>query len=165
MTGDVNSANMLEELRIVLARKWRAALLLGVLAAALTAVVTLLSAARYSSVLAFTPSSETGTAEALGAIAGSLGFQLPGSERSTSPEFYVELLQSDVVLQAVASATYTITGGSTVFLADLLDVKGDEKRERDAWVARKLRDEVMSISLSRQSGVVRVRAVTEDRAL
>jgi tyrosine-protein kinase Etk/Wzc len=125
---------------------------------ALAVVLTLLTHRTWTARAAFVAENEDRTAGALASLAGQFGVTVPTQNPNESPEFYRELILSRPILSAVAAEPITL--GDQRGLAEILRVTpyGDAKPEDE--VARVLREGVVAVVTSRQSGLVTVTART-----
>jgi uncharacterized protein involved in exopolysaccharide biosynthesis len=103
--------------------RWRIArwMLIG---AVLSAVVILMRPRTYIASASFISQANDPSRSGLANLAGQMGIFLPTGNQSYSPDFYVTLLESPVVLLPVARDTITVTelGGKRMTMLDLLGV-------------------------------------------
>jgi tyrosine-protein kinase Etk/Wzc len=124
----------------------------------LTATVTLLLPRSWTARAAFVAESDNQAAEALATLAGQIGVVVPNQDPNDSPEFYRDLILSRSILTAVAEAPITL--GDKRGLPEILDVSPYRDASPEDEAARVLRDEIVSVATSRQSGLVTISAKT-----
>jgi uncharacterized protein involved in exopolysaccharide biosynthesis len=78
-----------------------------------------------------------------------------------SPAFYQELLASREILQRVADRSYSVEGMGPSPLVDLLEVEADTEALRVEEAIEVLRDDLVSVTTGRETGVVTVAVTTE----
>jgi uncharacterized protein involved in exopolysaccharide biosynthesis len=110
----------LELLVIAVRHRWRV-IVLGIVGAAAFATYALLQPRTYTVTWSFQPQSSRNT-RSMSGLAAQLGFSVPGSDGSESPDFYVELLSSRQLLGGIADTTVMTSGGTPRRVFDLLDV-------------------------------------------
>ena len=102
-------------------------------------------------------------------LAQQFGFAIPRSSGAArSPEFYRDLLQSREILSGVLRAgveVVTATGVTRVDLAEHFEVKGETPEERNTRTRTHLAENVISVSVGQQTGVVTLSIRTDDPAL
>jgi uncharacterized protein involved in exopolysaccharide biosynthesis len=102
-------------------------------------------------------------------LAAQFGFSIPRSGNAErSPEFYQDLLQSREILDAVVRSGVEVpspAGASTIDLVEHFDIEAETLAERNALMRRHLAEEVVSVSVGRETGVVTVSITTDDRDL
>src|SRR2546425_1873823 len=97
----------------VLLRRWRFVVLLPASAAAVTALVLLLSPREYTARASFIPQDPTSLQAGLGQLASQLG--LAGPRVSVgSPQFYADFLLSREVLEDVVTTPFQALGGESL---------------------------------------------------
>lgn len=132
-----------------------------------TAVVVVLFALltfdpTYTSEASFIPQAvQRGGGVGLEAVAGQLGINVSTESGSESPQFYADLLRTRELLRPLLSDTLLVERGSeegprTGNLLDLLEIEGDTRALREEMAMRWLREEAVSTSVTRETGLVRV---------
>jgi uncharacterized protein involved in exopolysaccharide biosynthesis len=94
-------------------------------------------------------------------LAAQFGINLSTTESSLGPQFYIDLMTSRTILEAVATTTYTIQDEGkprTGTLIQLYDIKGSPSRAL-VLAARKLSSSV-NASVSQRTGVITLEATT-----
>jgi uncharacterized protein involved in exopolysaccharide biosynthesis len=90
----------------------------------------------------------------LASLAGQFGVSLPTSNQSQSPEFYLKLLKSRVLLSAVARDSFAVDSkGKRVPFLDLFRVKGDSPQRREEEGV-KLLMQIVTAGVDKPTGVV-----------
>ncbi len=129
-------------------------------------VVTLLLPRTYTVTSSFTPQSER-LASNLAGIAAQFGVPLPSADAGASPDFYVELLQSQRILGETIKTRYTFpsdTGQVSGTLVDIFEIEGETEAEKQELALRRLRG-LITADLDRPSGVVTFDVETDNSAL
>lgn len=95
----------------------------------------------------------------LAGVAAQFGIPIPGGARERSPEFYVELIESDRVLRELLETRFatTRTGADSLPLIETLEVRGDRRALRLERGVRELR-RLISASVELRSGIIRLEA-------
>ena len=145
-------------------RRWQIVrwMLFGAVAAGLTIIVrprTYVASASFFS--QDTESSRSGLAN----LAGQIGISIPNGNQSLSPDFYVSLLKSRVVLLPIVRDTITVQelGGRRVTVLDLFKITGASPQEREeAGVAQLQR--MVSVSVAKSTGIVQFSIATQWRS-
>lgn len=137
----------------------RSAVLVGIGVALLGALLAVVLPASWTSEALFMPQAQRG-ASALGGIAAQLGVDVPASEPSQSPHFYVELLRSPQFLKR-ADGRYPTRAGDSVALADLLRVTGKDSSARVARVGVKLVSRI-AVFVAPRTGVITAAVTVSD---
>lgn len=140
-------------------RRWTIAVS-GFLGAATLATVVLLGARTYTSQATVITQSRRPQSVASG-LAAQFGINLSTTESSLGPQFYIDLMTSRTILEAVATTTYTIQDEGkprTGTLIQLYDIKGSPSRAL-VLAARKLSSSV-NASVSQRTGVITLEATT-----
>ena len=161
--------SLLEVASLVLRR--RRLILVSTFAGALLALVAaLMSPLEYTATASFLP--HGGDREGLSGVSGlaqQFGFSIPrsgGAERS--PEFYQDLLQSRWILDGMVRSDAEVvaaTGVTAVDLAEHFGIGGETAEERNARTRRHLAANVISVSVSRETGIVTVSLRTDEPEL
>jgi len=157
-----------------LLRRWRLVVGLPLLAAILTAILSLILPRPYTAIVSFVPEQRTqgragggGAGGALAGLAGQLGIPL-GLDPTQSPRFYAEVLTSRELLTRVLLTKFpdprrSATGDSLPLLA-LLDVTGKTEPERLDLGVRRLNG-LVSARVDIQTFLVYLSVTTHYRAL
>ena len=142
----------------------RAIATLAVLGAIVGLLFGLLSTKEYRATAKFAPQENAGQMSNLASIAGEFGVQIPSGGESQGPEFYRELLTSREILTPVVSRRYAVHGDSaptdSAALLDLADIDPDAPAVRISKGIRWLRNEVVTSSVSTQTGIVNLDVTT-----
>ncbi|MBK8006564.1 MAG: hypothetical protein IPK12_22460 [Gemmatimonadetes bacterium] len=114
--------------------RWR--LIAGTAAAAgvVALATTFVLSSQWTAKTSFLPVSNAAGAvsSALGSLAGDLGITLPGGATTDGPEFYLALIKSRPIIDAVLRTRYAV-GGDSLTLLEVLDAGGStdaQRRER-----------------------------------
>jgi uncharacterized protein involved in exopolysaccharide biosynthesis len=110
----------------------------------------------YSSSSSFMPE---GRQSAASGLAAQLGFSLPGSGGTDSPQFYADLLQSREILGATVTTAFTVPGSipRPTTLVDLYRVEGATPALRREAAIDRL-SKMVDVSVSTRTNVVTLRA-------
>jgi uncharacterized protein involved in exopolysaccharide biosynthesis len=143
-------------------RRWKRLMIALPLGLALVAgVVAFLIPRKYIARAAFVPEESAGpTKSALAGIAAQFGVPqlgaLVGGEGTTSPAFYVDLMNSQSVVNDVVSTRYTIYRPKrfTGTLVDYFDLSARSPIEKHLKTMKRVREKVVSISVDRAAGLV-----------
>jgi uncharacterized protein involved in exopolysaccharide biosynthesis len=87
----------------------------------------------YTSEAAFMPVASTTNRQALAGLAAQFGVALPTQEPGQSPQFYIDLMRSRPILEAVVTTQFTVltdSGTVTADLVALLNPTGDSPAQR-----------------------------------
>lgn len=148
--------------------RWRLVVYPPLAASVVVAAVSLVVPYRFTASVAFAPGARQSMQlpAALAGLAGQLGVDLGGGSVQ-SPGFYIRVLQSRELMEAVLTSQYRVPGGAgadSVPLLDLLRVRGKTRLERlGRGVDRLAR--IVSTSADNQTGVVVLRVTTRDPEL
>ena len=68
----------------------------------------------------------------IGALAGELGFSLPGADPMSSPDFYAAVMESRSILERTLRTRFPVPGAAadSLPLIDILEIEGDTPRKR-----------------------------------
>lgn len=94
----------------------------------------------------------------LGGLAARLGIEIGGGDASSSPQFYLDLLESKGILWPIAQKTYTVKSDSSVVTGDLIKIfriKDPRPNVRRAKAIDALKGAISSTS-SLKTGVITV---------
>jgi len=143
---------------VLLRNRWviARAILVG---AVLGLLIAVFSGREYTATTSFLPhSGERGGLAGFSGLAQQFGFSIPGGgDAERSPEFYRDLITSREILDGV------ITGDPAgIDLIEHFEVEGDTQPERRERARTRLREEVLSVSVGRETGIVTV-SVSTDR--
>lgn len=120
----------------VLSRHRRLVFGIPAVAALLTVALSFLLPSKWTAEVQFVPeaSSSIELPSGIGALAGELGFSLPGSDPMSSPDFYAAVMESRSLLERTLRTRFPVpgvTGGAdSALLIDILEIEGDTPRER-----------------------------------
>ncbi len=126
----------------------------------LTVLLTLAGQRTYTSTVSFTPVPSLASAGQLSGIAAQIGVALPGQAPEDSPLFYGDLVRTNGFLRALAMTEYSVTDGDSSRSGNIIQLYELEKRtpELSLFEAIKLlREELLSVSPDRQTGIVTLR--------
>lgn len=126
---------------------------------ALAVTLGLLRAPSYTTSASFQPQGSEGGQSQLLALASQFGVSM-GAGDGLTPAFYAELLASRGILLSVATTPFEVEG-STVRLADLLEVEEETEDLRVKEVIEWLRETAVSVQTGRETGIVTVQVTTD----
>jgi uncharacterized protein involved in exopolysaccharide biosynthesis len=160
--------SILEFLAVLLAHRYR---VIGwsVAGAFLVALITLVSPREYTTEASFVPERADGITDgALARMAGQFGVAIPRGDATRSPEFYADLLRSREILARLVPDTFTVIRAgwrgqalpTTGTLSDLLEIREEDPARRRDRTIEWLREEGISASTVRETGVVRLSVTT-----
>jgi uncharacterized protein involved in exopolysaccharide biosynthesis len=147
-------ATVLRRRRIV--AQWS---LVGVAVAAITMLFT---AAKYDSTASFVPQQTDMSRSGVASLAGQFGISLASVDQTVSPDFYSALLKSRVLLSRIATDSFVVPEleNRRIAFVDLFDVShGSQARRVEEGV--KLLDDVVTTSVVKTTGMVRLSVVTK----
>lgn len=120
------------------------------------ALIALFTPVTYTSTASFMPAMASRAGGALASLGAQFGLALPGNDPSQSPAFYVDLLQSEVLLHQILQREYQLTPSSPKrSLAALYAVEGATPAEREYNTIRKLKKEITPAA-NQKTGLVKV---------
>ena len=157
--------SLLEVVILVLRR--RRLILVSTFAGALLGIVVgLLSPLEYTATASFLPhGGDQGGLSGVSGLAQQFGFAIPRStDAERSPEFYRDLLQSREILTGVVNSgveVVTATGVTKVDLGEHFEIEGETPQERNARTRRHLAENVISVSVGLETGVLTVSLQTD----
>jgi uncharacterized protein involved in exopolysaccharide biosynthesis len=126
-------------------------------AAVLTFGLSFLLPTRWTAEARFFPeaSSSIELPRGIGALAGELGFSLPGGDPMSSPDFYAAVMESRALLTRTLETRFSVPGGSadSASLMAILEIEADTPRERNEKGVEWLRDHT-SARVDNTSGTV-----------
>jgi uncharacterized protein involved in exopolysaccharide biosynthesis len=145
--------------------RWRILrwMLIGAIAAALVIVPR---PRTYVASASFTSEGNEANRSSLAALAGQMGIAVPSGGQSLSPDFYVSLLRSRVVLLAIVRDTIAVQemGGKRVPVLDLLEVpSGSTQRREELGVTRLQR--LLAVSVAKATGIIEFSIATKWRSV
>jgi len=150
------------EVLAVLLRRRGTIALSAVVCVGLALAYTFLRADDFTTQASFRPQGSEASASELLALAGQFGINIPGmGGEELSPAFYQELLTSREILQRVADRSYQVEGEGTVALVDLLEIEEDTEGLRVEEAIEQLQEDLISISVGRETGIVTLSVTTE----
>jgi tyrosine-protein kinase Etk/Wzc len=145
--------------------RWR--ILRWMLIGGVVAAVVILPRARtYLASASFTSEGNEANRSSLEALAGQIGIAIPTGSQSLSPDFYLGLLRSRVVLLQIARDTVSVLeqGGKRVPILDLLKIpSGPVPRREEMGVTALQR--LLSVSVAKATGVVAFSIATRWRSV
>ncbi len=133
----------------------------------LAAVTALFRPALYVASASFVPQGASDPGRSgLSSLADQFGVSIPSGNQSLSPEVYVKLLKSRVLLQAIVRDTFPVQelGGRRVPLLDVFEIGAGtaaRREERGVGVLNKM----VTASVSKPTGVVELTASTKWRSV
>lgn len=127
----------------------------GMAAAVVVAVITLLTPRTWTSRASFMPQARRAAPAGLGGIAAQLGVAIPGADGSQSVFFYSELIRSREVARDVVQDTFPTPAAPKATLMDRLEVTGDSPDIRLDRAIRLLQRR-MGGSADPKTGIVRL---------
>lgn len=144
---------------VVRSRAWivGAALTIGVL------VVTsgLLEPRSWRSETSFRPQGGQGSVGQLSSLAAQFGVNVGAGSDGESPEFYADLVRARAFVARIVDTPLPGSDGDVTDLATLVEIEGDTPAEVEARAVQWLRDNALSVSTGRETGIVTV-AITTD---
>lgn len=147
---------------VAVLRRWKRLLIaLPIAAALIAATVAFLIPRKYVARASFIPQeSSTASRSALAGIAAQFGVaqlgSLLGTEGTTSPAFYVDLMTSQSLLNDVVTTRYTIRQPEPFSgtLVEWFDVSARTPIEKRLKTMKKVREKVVTLGVDRAAGVV-----------
>jgi uncharacterized protein involved in exopolysaccharide biosynthesis len=145
--------------------RWRIVrwMLIGAVAAAL---MILPRPRTYVASASFISEGNDAQRSSLSALAGQIGITIPTGSQSLSPDFYLGLLRSRVVLLTIVRDTITVPemGGKRMTVLDLLEIpSGSVPRREEQGVS--LLQRLLSVSVAKSTGVVEYSIATRWRSV
>lgn len=132
----------------------------------LAAIVVFPKARTYLASASFTSEGNDASRSSLAALAGQIGIAVPTGGQSVSPDFYLSLLRSRVVLLQIVRDTISVQelGGKRMPVLDLLNVSpGSVQRREELGVAALQR--LLSVSVVKATGIVEFSIATKWRSV
>jgi uncharacterized protein involved in exopolysaccharide biosynthesis len=143
-----------------LIRGRRAIVGLAAVGALVSALVVLQSPPAFVVETSFRPQGREDGLGQLSSVAAQLGLRAPGQAQAESPELYAELIRSRAVLKPLAEREFTGALDEPAPLHRILELEEEDRGIRTAHVVRWLREEAVSTSVGRQTGIVNVTVQT-----
>jgi uncharacterized protein involved in exopolysaccharide biosynthesis len=149
----------------LLRNRWRIVrwMVIGGVLAGLTVISTPIV---YSAHASFIPQGYDNSRAGLAGLAGQLGVAMPTANQSLSPDFYVKLLGSRVLLRRIANDSFVVAekGGRKIAFMDLFGIAGGTAGSREEEGVRVLQGMITS-SIVPTSGVVELSVVSPWRSV
>jgi len=150
----------------VLSRHRRTILGIAAVAAVLTLVISFLLPTRWTAEAGFIPESSTSIQLPTGinALAGELGFSLPGGDPTSSPDFYAAVTESRSLLEQTLLTRFRVPGAAasdSAALIDILDIQDDNPRKRMEEAVQWMTDH-SSAKVDAKTGVITLQAELPD---
>lgn len=159
------------ELATVAVRRWRLLVLVPLLCAGVAGAVYLWMGPDYVATSRFVPQNPKAAGAQLTGLAERFGLSLGGGGGETSPEFYVQLLDSPELLQRLVDTRFTFTtadgaGADTLSgtLAELYEIEGDTPLQVRRGVIRRLLEDVTA-EVAPETGIVTAQVESPWRGL
>jgi uncharacterized protein involved in exopolysaccharide biosynthesis len=129
-------------------------------------VIGLVQDRTYTSTAYFVPQAAKGP-NGLSGLAAQFGVAVPGSDAAQSPAFYVSLLTSRDVLEAIVDSRWSLTADTSAKTASLLDIYGIDASSpvlrRERGIARL--DEDIAAATDAKTGMVKLAVSAPDPVL
>jgi uncharacterized protein involved in exopolysaccharide biosynthesis len=150
----------------VLSRHRRTILGIAAVAATLTLVISFLLPTRWTAEAGFIPESSTSIQLPTGinALAGELGFSLPGGDPTSSPDFYAAVTESRSLLEQTLLTRFRVPGAAardSAALIDILEIQDDDPRKRMEDAVQWMTDH-SSAKVDAKTGVITLQAELPD---
>lgn len=119
--------------------------------------------ALYQASTSFVPVGNDASRSSLSSLAGQFGLSFPsGGGQAFTPDFYVQLLRSRVLLEEVARDTFTVReqGGRRVAALDLFKTPGAGRAAREENFVEML-GRMVSVAPVKSTGIVRITVASE----
>jgi uncharacterized protein involved in exopolysaccharide biosynthesis len=110
----------------------------------------------YVAAVSFVPQANEASRSVLAGLAGQFGVTLPsGGDQTTSPEFYVRLLKSRILLEKIVRDTFVVPelGGKAISFLDLFEIPGKTLALREDNGVKEL-NKLVSPSSTKATGIV-----------
>jgi uncharacterized protein involved in exopolysaccharide biosynthesis len=123
--------------------------------------LALLMPVKYASSASFVPQGTDAGRSGLASLAGQLGVALPTANQAQSPDFYLRLIRSRVLLERIARDTFVVAemGGKRLPFAELFEVEGASPQVREEESVALL-NKIVRPSVVKLTGIIEVVAVT-----
>jgi len=151
---------------ILLRNRWRLLRWIGI-GVVIAALIAFTKPALFMASTSFVPQGNDASRSGLASLAGQLGMSIPTSNQSLSPEFYVKLLKSRVLLLPIARDSFVVQelGGKRVSYLDLVEVpKGMAPAEREQKGVKRLQN-LVNASVVKPTGVVELSVESKWRSV
>jgi uncharacterized protein involved in exopolysaccharide biosynthesis len=145
--------------------RWR--IMVWMLLGAAAAALTVLSRPRtYLASASFVSEGAETTRSNLASLAGQIGITVPTTSQTLSPDFYLSLLQSRVLLLTIARDTIEVAemGGRRIPVLDLFQISPGPAERREERGVRALQS-VVAPSVAKATGVISVDVSTKWRSV
>jgi uncharacterized protein involved in exopolysaccharide biosynthesis len=145
--------------------RWR--ILRWMFIGAAAAALTILPRPRtYLASASFIPQGNDASRSSLASLAGQMGLAVPSASSSFSPDFYLSLLRSRVVLLPIVRDTIAVqeNGGKRTSVLELLGVSSGARQRREEQGVTSLRG-LISVSVAKSTGVVEFSVATQWRSV
>lgn len=141
------------------------------MAVILTLLLSLVLPTRWTAKLRFVPESGSSIElpSGIGALAGELGFSLPGADPMSSPDFYAAVTRSRSLLEKTLQSSFPVpegmaAEGDSLPLIDILRIEDDTPRERVEKAVEWLRDH-SAARVDNKTGTIEVEVELPDPEL
>ncbi len=145
--------------------RWR--ILRWMVIGALAAALTILPRPRtYLASASFISQQNDASRSGLASLAGQIGIPIPAGNQSQSPDFYLSLLRSRVLLLPISRDTVTVQemGGRRMSVLDLFEVPaGTQLRREEQGV--NLLQRLISVNIAKSTGIVEFSVATKWRSV
>jgi uncharacterized protein involved in exopolysaccharide biosynthesis len=144
----------------LLRQRWRIVRWMAI-GAAIAALLVFARRPLYTASASFVPKGGESGGSGLASLAGQFGLTLPTGNQSTSPDFYVRLIKSRVVLETISRDTFVVSelGGQRVSVLDLFDIKGENRLVREEQGIKTLAGRINAVA-SKTTGLVELAVQT-----
>jgi len=167
ITSALERAQADEDLTLVslvgfLLRNRRLILATGLIAFLVIGVIAFLRHRTYTSTARFMPQTSENVLSRLSGLAATFGVAVPGSDESSSPAFYADLLQSRDILRRTAETRYAFAArGDSLHgsLIELLEVRGASPAIRRDEAAKELLKSI-TVTVGRETGTIDLEVTT-----
>jgi uncharacterized protein involved in exopolysaccharide biosynthesis len=156
LTADGRTASewSIASLLVLLASRWKLLIVLAAAGATLTSTVLLILPRTYSSQSSFAPQGAKQSAQFSG-IAAQLGVSLPGTDLSSSPQFYADLTRSRTLLRGLVDSVRIKTATGARTLSEIYRVTAPTSAMlREATVDQLMAS--IAVAAQQRTGVVQV---------
>lgn len=142
----------------VFIRRRRLLLLSPVVGALLFGANTFLRPRHYLASGSFVPQATSREMSPLAGLAAQYGVAIPGSDNTQSPAFYASLLESDELLETVASQRYTVPMNGQIVAGDLAEIFEIKEPTHRATVLATIKTlkRMLTTRVTRQTGIVQI---------
>lgn len=145
-----------------LLHRWRMIIAFMLAGGSLALATVVTNPALYKASASFLPRNTDNSTSQLAGLAGQLGLTLPSGNPTLSPDFYVTLLTSRVVLLPIARDTFAVSekGIRRQSFYEIFGIKQDNRAVADEQAITTLRH-LISVSIVKSTGVVEFSATTK----